>query len=157
MKIRINKSVVRRQLDRLKVHCKITPAGCWEWQRSRFPTGYGQVRAFGRNYYTHRLALKFDGRLSEGKHACHRCDNPPCCNPSHLFAGTRKDNFADAVSKGRIREGEAHGMARLTAAQVAEIRSRYHFGETQRVLAKKFGVVQGYVSLIVNRKIWKSV
>lgn len=83
------------------------PDECWEWTGKRQPAGYG-VLSTGHSgrVYAHRLAVELDGReLSRDDHVCHACDNPPCCNPLHLFIGTNADNARDARDKGlRVKE-----------------------------------------------------
>lgn len=157
MKILINKSVVRRQLDKLKVHCKVTPSGCWEWQRSRHPQGYGQTWAFSAYFLTHRLSLKFDGRLIRGQCALHRCDNPPCCNPAHLYSGTMKDNMDDMRRKGRqvYFRGEKITSSKLTANQVKRIRKDFNSGADALALSIQFKVSRKNIRDIISRKSWK--
>lgn len=76
---------------------------CWEWEGSRYPSGYGAVKWNGRVIGAHRLAwIEAFGPIPDGLDVCHHCDNPPCVRPSHLFLGTRSDNMRDAVSKGRM-------------------------------------------------------
>lgn len=78
--------------------------GCWEWRGMRNHDGYGQVwvRALQRNVGAHRISFEqHKGPIPEGLLICHTCDNPPCINPDHLFAGTHKDNTADMMRKGR--------------------------------------------------------
>jgi len=76
---------------------------CWEWKRGKFYDGYGQVKWNGHGTRAHRVAWELIyGPILEGLLVCHTCDNPPCCNPSHLFLGTQKDNIQDAIHKGRM-------------------------------------------------------
>lgn len=82
---------------------------------------------------------------------CHRCDNPPCINPEHLFLGTRGDNNRDALAKGRTLNGENKIQHKLTDEQVGQIRSRYAAGGiSQSSLASEFGVSQQLVSDLVR-------
>lgn len=80
------------------------PEGCWPWLGVRNASGHGRVnRERGSPLYTHRVAYELSSgvRLAKGDLVCHRCDNPPCCNPAHLFVGTAADNIHDMVAKGR--------------------------------------------------------
>ena len=79
---------------------------CWEWRGSRLPTGYGMLRWGHRKIYSHRLAFALAyGVLPKWLRVLHRCDNPPCCNPAHLWAGTDLENMRDRDEKGRDRYG----------------------------------------------------
>ena len=93
------------------------------------------------------------GPIPDGQFVCHRCDNPPCINPKHLFLGTPHDNSADMAAKHRSANGEWKRTHKLTDDQVAEIRSRYaEGGVTQRQLAEEFGVSQQLVGLLAQRR-----
>jgi HNH endonuclease len=91
--------------------------------------------------------------VPDGLLVCHTCDNPPCVLPDHLFIGTDADNNADRLSKGRY-----DSIAKLTEADVREIRSRYAAGGvTQRALAEEFGVIHQTIHSIIRRKNWKHI
>ena len=86
---------------------KNAPNGCWEWSGRKHPSGYGFSGIDGKRDYTHRLAWRLThGPIPAGMHVCHKCDNPPCCNPDHLFLGTPADNMHDRDAKGRGIKGK---------------------------------------------------
>lgn len=123
---------------------------CWEWNGSRTAAGYGLIYWKDELKYAHRLSIEFSGReIPERWHACHTCDNPPCVNPKHLFPGTPHENMLDKVSKGRHTFGENHPNAKLSDAEIVEIRKLAFEGVWQSDLAKKFGVHPGHISDIV--------
>ena len=126
---------------------------CWEWERSR-SHGYGQIRIQGKGHLTHRLAYElWHGiQLPPGVHVLHRCDNPPCCNPLHLFLGTQKDNVHDAARKGRYPYGERHKNTKISTAQVAQILQLRQEGETLKNIGERFGISQSQVSRIKLRQ-----
>ncbi len=132
--------------------------GCWPWLGSRLPRGYGTYK---RNAKAHRIAFEWAyGPIPKGFDVCHKCDNPPCVNPAHLFAGTKAQNNADMIAKGRAKyvSGESHGRHKLTAAQVAEIRAMYRKdvrGFGQQMLAKRFNVSSTTIRNIIIGKLWK--
>lgn len=98
-------------MDRLWSKVERGPA-CWVWQAHRNRAGYGQFWFEGRSQKAHRIVWIITyGEIPDGLCVLHRCDNPPCCNPEHLFLGTKADNTADMDAKGRRRSayGDAHG------------------------------------------------
>src|SRR3954470_5960578 len=123
---------------------------CWPWVGARQQTGYGILFKSSRPrrwHLAHRLSWELhNGPIPGGLHVLHRCDNPPCVNPAHLFLGTQADNNRDRGRKGRngghkIR-GAANGRAKLSPTDVAAIRRAYGDGATQVALAARFGVSQ---------------
>ncbi len=88
--------------------------GCWIWNGSRNWDGYGMLSFMGKAMGSHRASwIIHNGEIPSGKSVLHRCDNPPCVNPSHLFLGTQGDNVRDCARKGRIRGGKGHSLTRL--------------------------------------------
>jgi hypothetical protein len=133
---------------------------CWEWNGGKYESGYGQVSTPGDiSRPAHRMAyIAWVGPLEDGQHACHKCDNPPCMNPSHIFPGTRKDNMQDCAQKDRTCHGERHGGHKLTEGDVRDIRAVYATGSiSQRALGEAYGVEQSNISAIVRGKTWARV
>lgn len=88
--------------ERLNRRLMRMPNGCLEWTGRRLRGAHGVIRGATQNEYTHRVAWELaNGPIPEGVIVCHHCDNPPCCEPTHLFLGTDADNVADMISKGR--------------------------------------------------------
>ena len=142
---------------------KSAPNGCWHWVGCILGTGYGQftVRSDGnkRRYGAHRFSYQLNvGDIPGGLFVCHRCDNPRCVNPEHLFLGTTQDNTADRHRKGRDPRGEASNRSKLTNDKVRQIRALYVPRKfPTRRLAKLFGISQTNVRDIIARKIWSHV
>jgi HNH endonuclease len=142
------------------------PGGCWVWTGARDASGYGSIGvAEPRGYRPLRAPriayLLTHGAVRDDLDMCHTCDNPLCVNPAHLWQGTRRENLADMDAKGRRRTrwlprpGERNGMARLTAEQVREIRTRVARGEKQNALAAEYGVPKQTINNVVLRHSWK--
>lgn len=133
--------------------------GCWEWTGATQGGGYGILRHKGRNLAAHRMILSwFAGReLGRWEFACHRCDNPPCVRPDHLFIGDPLSNMRDRDRKGRGAVGERSGIARLKETEVMDIFFRVWIGPPgmSRLLCGEYGVSQGTVSNIKNGISWR--
>lgn len=133
---------------------------CWEWQASTSKNGYGCFKVDGRVEGAHRFAffLVNDRYPAAGNVVRHSCDNIRCVNPKHLTEGSKSENYADFLERGSTenlgRHGAANGHAKLTAEQVAEIRSRISRGETNVKIAKDFRVGHAAVSKIRTSKSW---
>ena len=141
----------------IKTHCLINSNGCWEWQRSRHRQGYGSIRDKGKYILAHRLSwMVIKGNIPSGLNVCHACDNPPCCNPEHLFLGSQKDNVTDAIVKGRYK-GRKLGKRRsvLTYSQVQEIRKLHIEGMERKEIREKFNVSQTCIAKILTGKSWQ--
>lgn len=131
--------------------------GCWEWQGSRDSNGYGRLNVDGVPMLAHRVAwVLFRGAITSGEHVCHRCDNPPCVRPEHLFLGDYQANTDDKMAKKRHRfgtsRGSDHGCSKLVESDVREIRSSE---EPLRHLAARYGVSMATISDIRNWKSWR--
>jgi hypothetical protein len=133
---------------------------CWEWKSSLDSRGYGRVWFDGKMQLAHRVVYRLvigpipEGEGYHGTCVCHKCDNPRCVNPAHLFLGSNADNMHDKKAKGRALKGESIGNSKLTADQVREIRRLRAEGLTQQAIANRFGVDRPQVSKIVNGKQW---
>jgi hypothetical protein len=144
------------------------PSECWEWQGARFRTGYGRLSYNASEVSAHRMAYRLThGPIPPGMMVCHSCDNPPCVNPAHLSLGSCKDNLREASSKGRMggehshahlhpesRQGERNGRAKLTAAQITEIRELLAKGLRPTAIAPQFGVSPSTIGRIRSCKSW---
>lgn len=131
--------------------------GCWLWKQSVGSHGYGQTINRGRVTVAHRVAWELtNGPIPPDKEVCHTCDNRRCCNPAHLFLGTRADNMADAKNKGRTMRGEKQNFAKLTEDDVREIRRRRNLGEARKTIAQDFGITPTTVGDVMTRT-WRHV
>lgn len=134
---------------------------CWPWARYCKPEGYGQF-TLSKGVFTTSSRVAYAlarGPIEELMYICHRCDNPPCCNPAHLFLGTQTDNTNDSVSKGRANRshGEDHRDHKLTAEDVRAIRATPIVYGTRALLARQYGVNLHSIDKVLNGTSWKSV
>jgi hypothetical protein len=142
--------------------CKVARGGpdeCWPWQAGKNAGGYGRITVHdGRAQpiqYAHRVAWELTRGSLGGLFVLHRCDNPACCNPAHLFLGTQTDNMRDRDAKGRLNppRGSKSGRAKLTEAAVEEIRALALVAR-QRDIAALYGVHRSTVTNILSGKTW---
>lgn len=132
----------------------VTAAGCWEWNGALDKYGYGQIAVNrGRPWKAYRIAYEAWVKTPEPNvDICHKCDNPPCINPAHLFEGSRQVNVTDMISKGRQATWSKRPH-KLTGHEVEAIRAAYTTGKFYyRDLAREYGVSQTLIGLIINRK-----
>lgn len=146
-------------LDRLLLKIKIDPeTDCWNWNATNV-RGYGKIQINGRKQRANRVSFELHcGPIPAGRHVCHRCDNPKCINPAHLFLGTNADNVADKVAKGRQAHtsinGAANGSAKLTETDVLAIRASTGL---LRELAAQYRMSATQISAIRRGKQWAHV
>lgn len=168
---RIDVDILQRIMKRVKIKeipHPVLGTYCWEWQGTK-TGGYGRIYVNRKMKLVHRVVYEATYLVDCGDLCVlHRCDNPSCCNPDHLFIGTMADNCRDRDEKGRqitlsgdshwskskpekVRRGESHGFAKITDAQVEQIKS---IGKSmkQRGLAAMFGCSQAQIWNILNEK-----
>lgn len=141
-------------------------SGCWEWNGYK-RNGYGRTTTGSRKDGTrrtvsaHRLSYElYKGKIPDGMEVCHKCDNPCCINPEHLFLGTRQDNIDDREKKGRnvVFVGEEQPRAKLTRKAVKDARwERAYKGTSFQALADKYGVSKKTMLNAISGATWKCV
>jgi len=136
---------------------------CWEWQGCKDKKGYGQINLNYKTYRTHRLSYMIKHNLSYisgGMCVLHKCDNPVCVNPDHLWLGTNFDNVQDRHAKGRssASKGESSHFHKLNEKTVRKIRQDYKTGNfTTRKLAVKYNTSKSNIGHIVHNKTWRDI
>lgn len=143
-------------IDRFIAKVSKTEA-CWTWTARKTPQGYGRFSVNGVNKLAHRVAYEqLKSPIPNGLQVLHRCDNPSCVNPDHLWLGSNADNVADKVAKGRCASvvGSANPKSKLRDADVLAIRAAIGQGVKQRDLAEQYGVTQTQICTIAQRKQW---
>jgi hypothetical protein len=143
--------------DRFELYISLEPnSGCWLWTGHVGWGGYGHFNwAKGKPIKAPRASWElFIGKIPDGMHVLHTCDNRCCVNPDHLFLGTNNDNVADKVAKGRQSKGERSSLAKLNAALVNEIRNS---SETDRAIGQRLGIGKSTINLVRQRKAWRHI
>lgn len=148
---------------------------CWEWMGYKCKEGYGRIGWKSKaSTLAHRAAYVIATGDNTSLLICHRCDNPSCCNPHHLFTGTDKDNSNDRDAKGRLKirfgsdnharsnpelmaRGEANGNTRFTADEIRHIRKLHSDGMSFRGVGRVMQTSGTYVAQIVRREFWKHI
>lgn len=146
---------------------------CWAWTGKTDKDGYGVFYFAGGDYRAHRVAYEAAFDTAPGNLCvCHRCDNPRCVNPDHLFLATSEENTADRHAKRRdaagdrsgarlyperVARGEQHGAARLTEQDVLDIRTAVDGGASYAALGRKYGVTWSTVKFVHTRRTWRHV
>lgn len=144
---------------------KVSVAGsddCWNWHGSLNVWGYGDCLYLGKRMNASRAAfISTHGAIGNGLVVCHRCDNPACCNPSHLFSATQAENLKDCRDKGRQRYkyGKEHHRAgaKMTEEMVLEARRLYAAGVSQSQMARDWGIHSSTISRAVRGEFWSHV
>ena len=143
-------------------HVKPTNADdCWEWLSYKNPSGYGQTKIGGRNgkhILAHRLSwVVHFGEIPNDLHVCHKCDNPSCVNPKHLFLGTNLDNIKDRMAKGRSKATwkgvarENHPSCKVSDAQIFEMVALRKSGKSISTIAPMFGITKRHISKLTAK------
>lgn len=142
--------------ERLRHHgWDVSDAGCWVWRGSTNSGGYGQLAVGGTqpSLATRAAFTAWVRPLEPDEVVCHRCDNPPCINPEHLFPGDRLVNNRDSAAKRRTANGELKSSHKLTDAQVVQIREAYAAGGVlHRELAERYGVSKSLIGFVLSGK-----
>ena len=147
--------------DYFWARCEKKENGCWVWVGATLPDGYGILSFKGKSHRAHRLSYSLAvWEIPVGVSVCHKCDNPACINPDHLFLGTQADNVHDCVRKGRraSKKGTNNGRSKLSEKDVKRIRKIFAEGKKNKTeISKLFGVSDTLIGLIVRRKSWPHV
>jgi HNH endonuclease len=150
-------SLAERLMSKFNVDAE---TGCWVWSACVSSTGYGAIQGGGKKLIASRVSYELHcGPIGAGLSVCHRCDNPLCINPDHLFLGTTADNMRDRDLKNRHARvaGERNPSAKLTEEAVRYARRAHAEGRPRSELANEFGVANSVMDKAIHRRTWKHV
>ena len=138
--------------------CKCDINECWLWTGAKFKDNYGAFWVDGKSVRAHRVSYELaKGKITDGLCVLHKCDNPLCVNPNHLFMGSDADNVRDCATKNRrnYSYGENNGSAKLSGEDILRIRELLLIGISTKEIGNMYGVSQQSISLINTNKTWK--
>lgn len=160
------KQIYETNLDGYEQNVIKNENGCWDWKGKKSTLGYSWYYVNGKRIFAHRFSYEFyNGQILNNNEICHKCDNPSCTNPLHLFQATHKENIQDSIKKGRFKfvpnhlkaKGSNVSSAKLNEKNVVLIKKMIKDGIGNKEIAKKFNVVHGTISHIRVGKTWKHV
>ena len=149
--------------ERFEKKYKKCSNGCWIWMGCKIKEKYGQIRTEkNKRMLAHRVSwILYRGKITDNLFVLHKCDNPPCVNPEHLFLGTHQDNMDDmirkSIGKTTRNTGESHGNSFLKENDIRAIRLMRKLGTKQNSIADYFNVTQGTISSIIRRRTWSHI
>lgn len=157
----LNKKIIDRFESKID---KKDNNSCWEWTASRNKTNYGYFRIHPKTFLAHRISYLIYIGSPDGLMVCHKCDNPPCVNPNHLFLGTNKDNMIDMAKKKRCTfqknpmPGTKHPSHKINDGIVKSIRNEFDnsYGCITR-LSNKYNISRKLVYNLIKRKSWSHI
>lgn len=156
----LTKDEIVYQLFWSKVNLTANIDLCWEWIGAKSKKGYGNFWFNGKcKHATYLSYYYWNNVFPDGCHVLHKCDNPSCVNPTHLFLGNNNDNVADKVSKGRCSclKGSSNPKSKTTEADVLEIRKLFASGISRKDIYSKYNLSQSMVNQIISKRFWKHI
>lgn len=152
-----------KNISRFKTKLVIQPNGCWEYSGAKDADGYGMFWYDGKTRGAHQFSARYLGNfvVNKGQQICHSCDNPPCCNPAHLFIGTTQQNTADRHFKGRSVKGSRVGTSVYNESIIKAVKNAYktrtHYRGIIKDISREFNVSYGVVWYACKRNAWPHI